>query len=345
MLHCKPMASSNHPIRIVFLGTPTFSVPTLHALLVASNQIEVLGVVTQPDKPAGRGQTLLPTPIKQAALDAGLVVRQPKSIRKDAEVIGWLQSLAPDYLVTIAFGQILSQEVLDIPKHGTVNVHASLLPEFRGANPIQQAVLQGKTETGMTTMLTDIGVDTGAMLLKTTLPIGSDETAGELAARMAEAGGPLLLETLQAHHLGQLKPTPQPHELATHAPKCDKADALIDWTLSAEEIHNRVRAFNPAPGAYTFLRDIRVKILNTQRCLASDDFNSEEKLKSPEPGEICDIIKSGMLVKTGDGLIQVTQVQPAGKKAMLAADWARGVMKPGELIGFTQTPALSPSHK
>lgn len=338
---------SSKPLRVVFMGTPAFSVPTLEALL-ADPAFEVLGVLTQPDKPAGRGQQLTPPAVKVRALAAGLPVLQPKRLRTDEETLTWLKTQQAqaadakggiDYFVTVAFGQILSQEVLDIPQFGTVNVHASLLPAFRGPNPIQQAILQGLSETGITTMLTDIGVDTGDMLLVEKLSIGENETTGELAIRMAQAGGPLLTRTLKEHAAGSLTPTPQPHEKASHAPKCEKHQAAIDWTLSAQEIHNCIRAFNPAPGAYAEFQGQgsaqRVKFLGS--ALESAPSNSEELLKSAIPGEILTIIKDRILIKTGENkalnqssILSILEVQPAGKKPMNAADWARNLPKTPE---------------
>lgn len=309
------------PLRVVFMGTPAFSVPTLNALL-ADSAFEVVGVLTQPDKPAGRGQQLTPSAVKVRALEVGLPVHQPKRLRKDEDVLAWLKAHNADYFVTVAFGQILSQDVLDMPKYGTVNVHASLLPAFRGPNPIQQAVLQGLSETGITTMLTDIGVDTGDMLLVEKVAIGENETMGELAIRMAATGGPLLTRTLKEHAAGTLKPTPQPHDEATHAPKCEKADAAIDWSLTAQEIHNRIRGFNPAPGAYAEFAGQRVKLLQ------STLLKSEENLKTGAPGEIVSIMKDRIIVNTGPGStswLSITEVQPAGKKPMNAADWARNL--------------------
>lgn len=310
------------PIRVIFLGTPQFAVPTLEALL-ADGRFEVLGVLTQPDRPAGRGQKLTPPPVKIRAGQAGLPVFQPKSLRKDAELIQWLRDQQPDFLVTVAFGQILSQEVLDIPKSGTVNVHASLLPFLRGPNPIQQTVLQGHHQTGITTMLTDIGVDTGAMLERRVTPILPDETAGDLAERLSMLGAELLVNTLPAFQQGALQPTPQDHDLATHAPKCDKGLALLSWEESAETLHNKIRAFNPAPGAVAFFRGERVKILRSRR--TPTPLNSEILLKTGEPGTILAIIEDGMTLQTGDGLLDVLQVQPAGKKPMSARDWANGL--------------------
>jgi methionyl-tRNA formyltransferase len=236
------------PINIVFLGTPAFAVPTLQHLL-AQPDMRVLAVVSQPDRPAGRGHQLQPTPVKQAAMAAGVPVHQPQSIRKDEALLATLAALQPDVFVTIAFGQILNQPVLDIPKFGTVNVHASLLPLYRGANPIQMAIIDGQTETGLTTMLTDIGIDTGAMLLKATTPIGPDTTADALANTLSHMGGPLLADTLRQLASGQLTPIPQPHEQATHAPKLAKTDATINWNKSVQQAYNRIRGQYPWPGA------------------------------------------------------------------------------------------------
>lgn len=307
-------------IRIVFLGTPAFSLPALQAL-ADDARLEIAAVVTQPDRPAGRGQKLTPPPVKQLADQLGLPCFQTASIKKDETLKQHLKSLEPDFLVTVAFGQILTQEVLDIPKIATVNAHASLLPEFRGANPIQQAILQGKTETGITTMLTELGVDTGPMLLKHTVAIGENETMGELTERLSQVCGPLLVETLTGMKDGRVQPETQPHEQATHAPKCVKEDALLDWEEPAAFIHRKIRAFNPAPGAATFLNGERIKILQARIP------DSEEILKTGRPGEISAIIESGILVQTGQGALEIRSLQPAGKRGMPARDWALGYFK------------------
>jgi methionyl-tRNA formyltransferase len=303
--------------------------------------MDVLGVLTQPDKPAGRGHKLQPPAVKAHLLEhAPLIpVFQPKSLRKDAERIQWLRDQAPDVLVTIAFGQILSQEVLDIPKLGTVNVHASLLPELRGPNPIQWAILQGKTETGLTTMLTDIGVDTGAMLLKHSVPIGPDTTALELTQELSASAGPLLLETLRQLRAGAISPQPQPHDRATHAPKLSPEDAQIDWSLPAGQLHNRIRGQQPWPGAYTFLGGERFKITLTRW---SEGLNSETNLKNEAPGSILDIMKEGILVQTGQGALEILRVQPAGKREMSARDWANGFLKNKPWPAFGETSTQGP---
>lgn len=315
------------PIKIVFLGTPAFSIPALSAL-VADARIEIVAVVTQPDRPAGRGQKLTPPPIKTLAADElGLPVFQTASIKKDETLKAHLKSLSPDFLVTVAFGQILTQEVLDIPKVATVNAHASLLPEFRGANPIQQAILQGKSETGITTMLTELGVDTGPMLLKHTLAIGVEETMGQLTERLSQAAGPLLVETLVGMVDGSVQPQVQPHELATHAPKCQKEDAILDWQLSANQLQLKIRAFNPAPGGATFLEGERVKLLKAREYFQPAAAQPEEIMGEGQPGQMLAVIETGLLVQTGQGILEVLSVQPAGKKEMTARDWALGHFK------------------
>jgi methionyl-tRNA formyltransferase len=320
-------------IRIVFMGTPAFSLSALQVLADAP-RIEVAAVVTQPDRPAGRGQKLTPPPIKTLGEQLGIPTFQTASIKKDEPLKSHLKSLAPDFL---------TQEILDIPKMGTVNAHASLLPEFRGANPIQQAILQGKKETGITTMLTELGVDTGPMLLKHVVQIGENETMGELTQRLSEAVGPLLVNTLVGMVEGTVHPEVQSHEQATHAPKCAKEDALLNWAEPAEILHRKIRGFNPAPGAATFLRSDngpgeRIKILRAQKWSG----NSKNSIKAGLPGDILAIIETGILVQTGDGPLEVTSLQPAGKREMPARDWALGCFKSGVLGGFQTQPTPQP---
>lgn len=344
------MSPDSSKIRIVFLGTPAFSLPSLQTL-ANDERIEIVAVVTQPDRPAGRGQKLTPPPIKTLGEQLGLPTFQTASIKKDETLKQHLRDLAPDFLVTVAFGQILTQEVLDIPKVATVNAHASLLPEFRGANPIQQAILQGKAETGITTMLTELGVDTGPMLLKHVLTIGTEETMGELTERLSQVGGPLLADTLVGMKNGTVQPEVQPHELATHAPKCQKEHALLDWNDSAKQLQLKIRAFNPAPGAASFINDERIKLLRARVYQAPAHAHSEENLKSGQPGQILAMMESGtgILVQTGNGILEITSLQPAGKREMSARDWAQGAFKPGsngkrEFGRFTtEAPAPQPA--
>ena len=315
-------SSAITPITVVFFGTPAFSVPTLKHLL-ADTRFKVMAVVSQPDKPSGRGQKLQPTPIKQVAEAAGIVVYQPVSIRKDEALLDTLRALQPDVFVTIAFGQILSQAVLDIPRHGTVNVHASLLPRYRGANPIQCAIINGDAKTGLTTMLTDIGVDTGAMLLKATTPISDEDTAVTLADRLSQMGGPLLVETLA--QLTTLTPTPQDNALATHAPKLSKTDAQLDCSLPASAVLNRIRGQQPWPGVQVLWPDDQpLKILSAQSFVQSDT----QQPVLLKPGEIKPYgpKQQHLLLGTGTEAIELVQVQPPGKKPMAPADWLRGLV-------------------
>jgi methionyl-tRNA formyltransferase len=216
--------------------------------------------------------------------------------------------------------------VLDIPKYGTVNVHASLLPLLRGPNPIQWSILQGHAKTGITTMLTDIGVDTGDMLLKHEVEIGDTDTAVDLAEKLSQAGGPLLVETLRQLRAGTLKPQPQPHEQATHGPKLDKDAGLLNWNEPARDLDAKIRGQQPSPGAYTHLNGERVKILRSRYSPVLEN-NSEDFMKSTEPGTIVGMIKEGVLVKAGDGFVELLDVQPAGKRTMSAKDWAQGTLR------------------
>lgn len=316
------MSNPQSPIRIYFFGTPDFSIPALESL-IQHPDIEILGVVTQPDKPAGRGNKLTPPPVKILAEKHQLPVYQPKSIKKDSELQETLAAEKPDYFVTIAFGQILSQAVLDIPQYGTVNVHASLLPELRGANPIQQAILEGKTETGLTTMLTDIGVDTGDILLKKSTPIDPDETAGELFERLSQLGGELLIETLKQHKAGLLTPTPQDHNASTHAPKCAKESGFIAVNQDSQTLHNLIRGLNPWPSATVQLEGDRIKLLKSR--LIPDTLPAD----SLPAGSIISTQKDAITIKTKNGGLDILILQPPGKKPMNAADWARGALKDG----------------
>jgi len=240
------------PLRIVFCGTPAFGVPSLRHLL-AQPDIRIEGVVTQPDRPSGRGQHTAVSAVKTAALEAGLAVYQPGKIRS-REVQEYFERLAPDAVIIIAYGRIIPPSLLAVPQLGWINLHASLLPKYRGAAPINWAIVNGETRTGLTTMLLDAGLDTGPLLLQREISIGPDETAPELSARMAEAGAPLVAETLRKLERGEITPAPQDNSVATLAPPLKKEDGRIDWSLAAPQIYNRIRGFAPWPGAYTSFR-------------------------------------------------------------------------------------------
>jgi methionyl-tRNA formyltransferase len=319
---CDLKQPSKSAMRVVFFGTPQFSVPTLEAL-AGDPHIEIVGIVTQPDRPSGRGQKLTPPPVKHMAevLHLGPIF-QPLKVRTDDAFLNQLDALKADFFVTIAFGQILPQRLLDMPRLGTVNVHASLLPKLRGANPIQWAILNGLSETGLTTMLTDAGVDTGAMLLKTTVTIDPCENAQMLADRLAELGGPLLLQTLSGLENGSLKPTPQEDTLATHAPKLSKQQAWLEWSQPAEVLLCKIRGQQPWPGAQSLFDNQPLKIFEARR-LASEHSN-----ENAMAGELLETTKFGVIVacgRNGNERLMLTSVQPAGKKPMAANDWLRGL--------------------
>ncbi|MGG6270148.1 methionyl-tRNA formyltransferase [Leptolyngbya sp. AN03gr2] len=309
-------------MKIVFFGTPQFAVPTLEALL-KSPEFEVMAVVTQPDKRRGRGNELSPSPVKSIALSHQLPVWQPKSIKKDAETLEKLRSLNADFFVVIAYGQILSQEILDMPKFGCINVHGSILPKYRGAAPIQWCLYHGEKETGITTMLMDAGMDTGAMLLKATTAIEPFDTAQDLAIRLSTIGADLLVETLQK--FAELEPIPQDNDQATYAPLIKKPDYELDWSRSAIELHSQIRGFYP--NCTTIFRGSVLKVLKTIPLEAG--FESEEletvEFESGAPGEVVSVIKNwGAVIQTGSGGLLLSEVQLAGKRPQSGWDFANG---------------------
>lgn len=314
-------------MRVVFMGTPAFAVPSLEAL--ANSDHEVVGVVTQPDRPKGRGQAVVSCPVKELALAKGLPVRQPDKI-KSQEFLQQLAEWKPDVIAVTAFGRFLPKAILDLPPMGCVNVHGSLLPAYRGAAPIQWALIHGDTETGITTMLMDEGMDTGAVLLQQTVPIEPEDTTLELGARMAQAGGALLVETLTRLAAQTVVPREQDHSLATMAPLLKKEDGVIDWTQSATEIANRIRGLSPWPGSYTFhhacpersgaeRRKLRLIIrkgrVDTQGGPGGD---------GRRPGTILAVGPKSFWVETGEGRIEVLEVQPANKKRMSVEQFLLG---------------------
>jgi methionyl-tRNA formyltransferase len=300
-------------MRIVFMGTPEFAVPSLAALLRSDHS--VVGVVTQPDRPKGRGQELAASPINQLAQQHEIPVLQPLKM-KDPRFLEALSAWKPDLIVVAAFGRILPKAVLDLPPRGCINVHASLLPKYRGAGPIQWAIIRGEQETGITTMLMDEGMDTGAILLQEALPIAPEDTAGTLSAKLAEVGGRLLIDTLARLEQGALRPKPQDHGRATMAPLLKKEDGLLDWSLPALELAGRVRGLSPWPGAHTYLGEERWAIWKAS---VHDPSPAGEA-----PGTIIDASQEGLLVATGAGLLRVTEFQPANSRRMSVAQYLAG---------------------
>lgn len=304
------------------MGTPDFAVPPLTALVEAGH--EVAAVVTQPDKPKGRGKAVLMTPVKEKALSYGIPVYQPARVKKDEEFLKTLREINPDAIVVAAFGQILPKEILELPKYGCVNIHASLLPKYRGAAPIQWAVIDGEKESGITTMMMDVGLDTGDMLDRTVIPLAEDETGGSLFEKLSRAGGPLILKTLEALENGTAVRTKQPEEGATYAGMLDKSLGNIDWTQSAAKIERLIRGLNPWPSAYTGYKG------KTMKLWAADVL---EGTFEGVPGEIIKVEKERFLVRTGDGALAVKELQLEGKKRMDAASFLRGFsLEEGEIL-------------
>ena len=302
-------------ISIVFFGTPDIGLPSLEHFY-NSDKFDVLAVVTQPDRPSGRGHKLTPSPIKIFALDHNLPLFQPKSIRKEPEIIKALKELKPDFFVTFAFGQILSQEVLDIPKYETINLHVSLLPKYRGANPIQRAIINGDKETGICTMITELGLDCGDICMKEPIEITPDMNCVELFDLCASHSPELLEKTLFGIKEGSLTPQKQYEDGVCFADKLKKEECQIDWSKSAQEIHNLVRGVYKCPGAFFIYQDKVVKVMETTPL--------EENLDG-SVGEFVRISKSGIDVKTGSGILRLIKVKPEGKGEMFAKDWANGL--------------------
>ncbi len=300
-------------IRVVFFGTPKIALKSLE-YLYNSDKIDVVGVVTQPDKPAGRGHKISMSVIKQFALEHNLPVFQPKSIRKEPEIQEALKALKPDFFVTFAFGQILSQEVLDIPKYETINLHASLLPKYRGANPIQRAIINGDKETGICTMITELGLDCGDVCLKEVIPISETMNCEDLFNKISELSPELLEKTLIGLTDGSIKPVQQCSDGVCMANKLTKEETAIDWSKSAEEVHNLVRGIYKFPSAHFMYHDKLVKVLQTKVVAGGG-----------KPGEFVEITKDGIKVACGKNCVLVMKVKPEGKGEMNARDWYNGL--------------------
>jgi methionyl-tRNA formyltransferase len=308
------MADRN--VRTVFMGSPDFALPTLRQLV---KHYPVVGVVTQPDKPAGRGRVMTPPPVKQLALELGLPVIQPGRIR-EPEAMAQLQAWQPDLIVVAAFGQILRPAVLDLPQYGCINVHASLLPRWRGAAPIQAAILHGDAETGVTIMCMDPGVDTGAVLSQRALPISPEDSAGTLGTKLAYLGADLLIDTLPGYLEGVIRPQPQNAGEPTYAPMLKKEEGLLDFSQSAPALARRVHAFNPWPGAYTLwdgqiLKVHRAHAVITPIPLPLGEGEGVRGIGESIPG-VRVLYQNIPAIAAADGLLVLDEVQPAGKKRM-----------------------------
>jgi len=312
------------PLRIVFCGTPAFAVPSLRHL-IAQPDFRVEAVVTQPDRPRGRGQETAGSPVKDAAVAAGIPVYQPEKIKSE-EAYDYFKRLAPDVVVIIAYGQIIPQRLIDIPRLGWINLHASLLPKYRGAAPVNWAIVNGETRTGLTTMQIDAGLDSGPILLKRETEIGPDETTPELTVRLAELGGPLVEETLRKLDQGEITPAAQDNSRATFAPILKKDDGRIDWSLSAHKIYNRIRGLQPWPGAFTTFRGKTCQIWGKPlRPISAGGM----------PGVILPTREDGLLVICGGStVLRVEQVQLEGRNRVTDGGFMNGArIVPGERFG------------
>jgi methionyl-tRNA formyltransferase len=311
-------------MKIVYMGTPDFAVPPLTALLEAGYQ--VAGVVTQPDKPKGRGKTMMPTPVKEEAMKYGLPIYQPKKVR-DLEFMEILKEIAPDLIVVAAFGQIIPKAILELPEFGCINIHASLLPKYRGAAPIQQAVIDGEKESGVTIMKMGEGLDTGDMISQIVVPITSDETGGSLFDKLAQAGAKLLTDTLPSIFDGTAQYEKQPEESPTpYAAMITKQMGQMDFTRSACELERLVRGMNPWPSAYTFLNG---KTLKVWKCFV-EEIIKEENTAETVPGTVICADKNGIRVACGEGILVLTEIQLEGKKRLETDAFLRGYkIEPG----------------
>lgn len=306
-------------IKIVFMGTPEFALPVLDAL---AENYELVLVVTKPDAPKGRGKVMTESPVKTRAKELGIPVACPEKVKTD-EFAEELKKYDADFFVTCAYGKILPQAVLDIPKYACVNVHASLLPKYRGAAPLWWVVLNGEKKTGVTTMITDAGMDTGDMLLTEELAIGENMTTGDVHDALAPMGADIIVKTINGMLDGTVKPVKQNDNEATYAPMVDRENGIINWNDSAEKVHNVVRGCNPFPGAYGTLENgEKIKIWKTEKTDA----------KSGEPGEILSASKEGILVKCGDGAVYIKELQTEGSKRMDAAAFLNGHKLEGKFI-------------
>jgi methionyl-tRNA formyltransferase len=331
-------------MKIVFFGTPEFAVPSLERL-VAQPGFELLAVVTQPDKRRGRGSELTPAPVKAIAQTHNLPIWQPRSVKKDTETLEKLRDTGADAFVVIAYGQILSQDILDMPRLGCINAHGSLLPKYRGAAPIQWSLYHGETETGITTMLMDAGMDTGAMLLKTTTPIGLFDNSVDLAKTLSVNAADLLVETLLKLNQGEIEPIPQDDRQATYARLIQKEDYQLDWSRSAIALHNQIRGFYP--NCVSSFRDSTLKVTATiplellEELLPPEiqhiqqDWLAIEHLQDAAPGTIIGLLKNqGAVVQTGQGFLLLKEVQLAGRRSQSGWDFVNGThLEVGEVLG------------
>ncbi len=320
-------------MKIVFLGTPEFAVPCLRELYNAGH--EIAAVFSQPDRPSGRGYKLKAPPVKEFAVANGLNIHQPEKIKSE-EAISIIQDINPEVIVVVAYGQILSKKLLDIPQHGCINVHASLLPKYRGAAPINWALIRGEKVTGVTTMFMDVGLDTGDMLLKAELPIEECDNAGTLFSKLSELGSNLIIETLEGIKKGTLSRIPQDNTISTYAPLLSRDQSRIDWDKSSKEINDLIRGMNPWPTAWTTLNDKKIKIFEAkilEKSLLSGEENSVENNDSKfviesgisiEPGTILKSYKDSLVIACREGQLEILELQAENEKKMKVSEYLKG---------------------
>jgi methionyl-tRNA formyltransferase len=313
-------------MRVLFWGTPEFATAPLRALI--GEGFDVVGVVTQPDKPQGRSRKMTPPPVKLIALEEKIPCFQPATA-KDEEFFATIEAIAPDISIVVAYGHILPKKIIDLPRHGTLNIHASLLPLLRGAAPIQAAIRQGFTQTGVTIMRMVPALDVGPIILTASVPIHDDETYGELQNRLSELGALTLIEALAMIDVGAVDETPQDDSLATYAGKVTRDDARVDWTQSVDEVCRTIRAYDPKPGAFTKLHGTEIKLFGPRRVRPEKLAD----LRMDTPGEVISV-QEGIIVTCSDGAVCVRDVQPAGRSRMRSSEWARGRgVSPGDIFG------------
>jgi methionyl-tRNA formyltransferase len=309
-------------MKVIFMGTPSFAVPTLRAIHESNH--ELIGVVTQPDKPMGRGRKLGISPVKELAMGLQLPIMQPETTRDEA-FMEEVNRMSPDLIVVAAYGRMLTRELLDLPPHGCINVHASLLPKYRGAAPIQWAIVNGERRTGVTIMKMDEGMDTGDILLTQQVEITDTDTAQSLHDRLAQVGAGLVISALDGVERGTIRPAPQENSMASYAPPLKKEDGLIDWSRAAREIYNRIRGLDPWPGAFTYLRGSRLKVFSGEVI--------DEEVRD-RPGKVVQSEPEGVKVSTGTGFLVIEEVQLEGRKRMPVREFLIGnEIPPGTRLG------------
>jgi methionyl-tRNA formyltransferase len=318
--------------KLIFMGTPDFAVPILQMLL--EQGYEVMAVVTQPDRPKGRKRILTPSPVKEEALKHNIRVLQPEKLRSP-DAVAEIVAMRPDLIVTAAYGQILPKSILELPVHGCLNVHGSLLPHYRGGAPIQRAIMNGEDVTGVTLMYMAAGLDTGDMISKVEVPITEEDNAGTMFIKLSQAGKELLCTTLPELIAGHVSAVPQDHTIATLAPNISREDEQIRWERPAADLFNQIRGLSPWPGAFTTWNGENFKVWASRKQPVKS-VRTESKSASDIPGTVLQIAEDGIEVLTGEGTLWLTEVQPAGKKAMDAAQFRLGgTMSPGTILGMT----------